>query len=233
MGGLIPEAYVHVFPPFLPPPFLNPPGSQNLDDYFLPIMVEHVSGLRHENYPKSRARRNKVGNTKGRPRHLKATKSQHRGWGLTRSAEKLFEDTWTGVWQMDQKERPAQCCTSVVLLATAAVDHPWFIGCWLIIKALWFPTSSPSYSSPRPWLIFSCLLLFFLPSIPTDNLVSHTLTDGSLARQWAEHRLWSQGSCQNNPGAKTTSSFGRGTNGKGASKALALPRSCRVGGRET
>ena len=60
-------------------------------------MVEHVSGLRHESYPKSRARRNKVGNVKGRPGHLKATKSQHRGLGVTRSAEKPFEDAWTGI----------------------------------------------------------------------------------------------------------------------------------------
>lgn len=195
-------------------------------------MVEHVSGLRHESYPKSRATRNKVGNTQGRPRHLKATKSQHRGRGLRRSAEKPFEDAWTGLWQMDQKERPVQFCTRVVLLATVAGAHPMFIGCWFITKVLWFPTSFPSYSSPHPCLTFSCLFLLILPSIPTHNLISHTLTDGSLGRQWAKRWFWSQGSCQNNPGAKTTSAFGKGTNGKGASKAPALPRSHRVKERE-
>lgn len=138
-------------------------------------MVEHVSGLRHEMYPKSRATRNKVENTQGRPRHLKATKSQHRGRGLRRSAEKPFEDAWAGLWQMDQKERPVQFCTRVVLLATVAGAHPTFIGCSFITKVLWFPPSSPSYSSPHPCLTFSCLLLLFLPSIPTHNLINHTL----------------------------------------------------------
>lgn len=157
---------------------------------------------------------------RGEPGTSKPPSLSTEGEDLQDLQEKPFEGAWSGVWGMDQKEK-----TSSVLYEGSSSRHSSnrsLVVYWTLVhhQVLWFPTSSLSYSSPHPCLIFSCLLLFFLPSIPTHNLINHMLTDCSLDRQWAKH------SCQSNPGAKPTSSFERTTR-KGA-KAPALPSSCTV-----